>query len=74
MQYSKSDRIDGGIQSERVFCNFFEGSSIGNDFFTLYAGETTEGIIEPFELTKNIMIPNGVYQSNRYGVYLETGQ
>jgi hypothetical protein len=74
VQYSKSDRIDGAVQSERLFWNVLEGSSTGNDFFTLYAGETTEGIIEPFELTKNIMIPNGVYQSNRYGVYLETGQ
>jgi hypothetical protein len=73
VQYSKSDRIDGGVQSERLFWNVLEGFSAGNDFFTLFVGETTEGIIEPFELAENIIIPNGVYQSNRYGLYLETG-
>lgn len=74
VQYFKSDRIDGGVQSERVFWNFLEGNSTGNDFFTFFVGETTEGIIEPFELADNIVIPNGVYKSNRYGVYMETGR
>ncbi len=74
LQYFRSDRIDGGVQSERVFWNIFEGSTNSNDFFTVFVGETTEGIIEAFDLTDDIEIPVGTYKSDRYGVYFETGQ
>lgn len=73
VQYDRSDRISGGIQSESVFLNFFEGFSSGNDFFTFFVGRTTEGIITPFELRDDIVIPVGEYESDRYGVFFETG-
>ncbi|WP_395377432.1 DUF5916 domain-containing protein [Marinicella sp. W31] len=73
VQFSRSDRIDGGVQSESAYLNFFEGFSQGNDFFTFYSGQETEGLIEPFSLTDDIVIPTGLYKFNRYGVYIETG-
>jgi len=73
VQYFRSDRIDGDLQSERVFWNFFEGFSEKNDFFTFFVGQTKEGIIEPFELRDDVEIPIGEYTSDRYGVFFETG-
>ena len=74
LQYFRSDRIDGGVQSERVFLNFLEGYTNTNDFFTFFVGQTTEGIVEAFDLNDDVEIPVGVYKSDRYGVYFETGQ
>lgn len=73
VQYFKSDRIDGGVQSERTFFNVVEGFSGKNDFFTVFVGRTTEGIIEPFELRDDVTIAVGQYDSNRYGFYIESG-
>lgn len=73
VKYFKSSRIDGGLQSQRVFWNFLEGRSHKNDFFTLFVGQTKEGIIEPFELTDDIEVPIGNYTSDRYGFFVESG-
>lgn len=73
VQYSKSDRLSGGVQSERAFWNIIEGFSGKNDFFTVFVGETTEGVTESFELRDGVVIPVGEYKSNRYGFYVETG-
>jgi len=73
VQYFKSDRIDGDLQSQRIFWNIIEGFSEKNDFFTFFVGQTKEGIIEPFELRDDIEIPIGEYTSDRYGVFFETG-
>lgn len=74
LQYFRSDRLDGGVQSESTFFNVVEGYSGKNDFFTVFVGQTTEGIIEPFELRDDITIPVGKYTSDRYGFFVETGQ
>jgi len=74
VQFNRIERIDGGLQSESLFWNFIEGQSSGNDFFTFFVGQTTEGIIEPFELFGQLSIPVGEYKSNRYGVFFETGR
>ncbi len=73
VQFFRSDRIDGGIQSESNFLNVFEGFSRGNDFFTFFIGEETEGLIEDFEINDGIVIPAGVYKSDRRGFFFETG-
>ncbi len=73
VQYFKSDRIEGDLQSQRIFWNIIEGFSEKNDFFTFFVGQTKEGIIEPFELRDDIEIPIGEYTSDRYGVFFETG-
>ena len=72
--FYRSERIDGGVVRESVFLNFFEGFSNGNDFFTFFVGKTTDGVSESFELTDDVEIPVGVYKSDRYGVFFETGQ
>jgi len=74
VQYFRSERIDGGIQSENITLNLFEGFSKENDFFTLFAFQQTEGLTESFTLPGDILVPAGIYKSNRYGVFLETGQ
>ena len=73
VQYSRSERIDGGLQSQRVFWNFFEGFSEKNDFFTFFVGQTVEGVITPFELRSGVDIPIGEFTSDRYGVFFKTG-
>lgn len=73
LQYFRSDRLDGGVQSESTFFNLIEGFSGKNDFFTVFVGQTTEGITEPFELRDDITIPVGKYDSDRYGFFVETG-
>lgn len=73
VQFFKSDRIDGGLQSQSLFWNVIEGQSERNDFFTFFVGQTKEGIIDPFELRDSIEIPIGEYTSDRYGVFFETG-
>ena len=73
VQYFRSDRIGGSLQTERAFLNVFEGFSNGNDFFTFFVGQTKEGVEDPFELTSDIRINRGLYISDRYGVYFETG-
>jgi hypothetical protein len=73
LQYSKSDRLSGEVQSERAFWNIIEGFSSKNDFFTIFVGQTTEGVSEPFELRDDVTIPIGEYKSSRYGFYFETG-
>ncbi|MFT6725211.1 MAG: hypothetical protein ACJARN_002081 [Arenicella sp.] len=73
VQYSRSERINGGLQSQRVFWNFFEGFSEKNDFFTFFIGQTKEGVITPFELRSGVDIPVGEFTSDRYGVFFKTG-
>lgn len=73
LQFFQSSRISGGIQSESMFWNFFEGFSSGNDFFTFFVGKTTEGVIRPFEISDGIEVQAGEYDSDRYGVFFETG-
>ena len=72
-QYFRADRLNGELQSESVFWNLLEGLSNGNDFFTFFAGQTKEGVTLPFSLTPNIRVEPGLYTSNRYGVFFETG-
>ncbi|MFT4636536.1 MAG: hypothetical protein ACI9OI_002338 [Chitinophagales bacterium] len=67
------ERINGGLQSQRVFWNFFEGFSEKNDFFTFFIGQTKEGVITPFELRSGVDIPVGEFTSDRYGVFFKTG-
>lgn len=73
VQYSRIERINGGLQSQRVFWNFFEGFSEKNDFFTFFIGQTKEGVITPFELRSGVDIPVGEFTSDRYGVFFKTG-
>lgn len=73
-QYFRSDRIDGGIQSEQVTLNLIEGFSEGSDFFTFFAFQTKEGVEQDFNLPGDIAVPNGLYTSHRYGIYMETGK
>lgn len=73
LQFFKADRIDGDVQSERVFWNVFERFSKGNDFFTFFVGQTKEGVDERFDLFGRLPIEPGVYTSDRYGVFFETG-
>lgn len=74
VQYFRADRIDGGVQSENIVWNILEGFSSRNDFFTVWIEQETEGLTQPFEIAKGIVIPAGVYESNRIGAYIETGQ
>ncbi|NNC99196.1 MAG: hypothetical protein HKN85_03345, partial [Gammaproteobacteria bacterium] len=73
LQFFQSTRISGGLQSESMFWNVFEGFSSGNDFFTFFIGKTKEGVLEPFKIRDGIEISSGDYESDRYGVFFETG-
>ncbi len=73
-QLFRSDRISGGLQSEAWFLNLFEGFSSGNDFFTIFVGQETEGLEEPFEIIEGITVPAGRYSADRYGFFVETGR
>lgn len=74
VQGFRADRIEGGLQSERWFLNFLEGQTAGRDFFTLFYGEETEDLLEPFEIFPGIVVPAGRYASPRYGLFVETSQ
>ena len=74
LQYFRADRIDGGLQTESIYINPLEGFTGGNDFFTFFAGRETEGLVQPFEIARDVTVPAGRYSSNRYGVFFETGQ
>ena len=73
LQYFRSDRIDGGLQTQLTFLNFFEGQSKGNDFFTFFVGEIKEGVIDSFDITDGLVVQPGLYASDRYGFFFETG-
>ncbi len=72
-QYFRADTINGSIQSQSAFIHPLEGQSKRNDFFTFFVGQTKEGVIETFQLPNDIQITPGLYTSDRYGVYVETG-
>lgn len=74
VQVFRSDRIEGGVQSENLVWNILEGASKGGDFFTFWVEQETEGLIEEFELTDDIAIPAGLYKSDRVGTFFETGR
>lgn len=73
LQLFRSELIDGGLQSEFLFWNFFEGFSKGNDFFRFFVGRIQDGVTEPFDITEGLEIQAGEYSSNRYGFFFETG-
>lgn len=73
-QYFRSERIGGDLQSENVTLNVMEGFSKENDFFTFFVSRQTEGLTDEFTLPGELLVPNGVYKSNRYGVFMETGE
>ena len=73
VQVFRSERIEGGVQSENLVWNVLEGFSRGGDFFTFWVEQETEGLIEEFELTDDITVPIGVYKSERIGTFFETG-
>jgi hypothetical protein len=74
IQYFRSDHIDGGIQSESVTLNVIEGYSEGNDFFTFFVIQQTEGVNDSFNLPGDVLVPKCFYKSDRYGVFFDTGQ
>ncbi len=73
LRFSRSDRIDGGLQSESWFINPIQGVTSGNDFFTVFYGRETEGLLTSFDIFPGIEVPAGRYPSDRYGVFMETG-
>ena len=73
VQYFRSDRINGGVQTDRKQLNFIEGFSGKNDFFTLFAIDQTEGIEQSFTLPGDFEVVPGEYNYKRYGVFFETG-
>ncbi|NND82980.1 MAG: carbohydrate binding family 9 domain-containing protein [Gammaproteobacteria bacterium] len=73
-QYFRSDRIDGGVQTESIVFNVLEGFSSRNDFFTFWYEQEKEGLIEDFQLTDDIVVPAGLYTSDRVGTFFETGR
>lgn len=73
VQYFRSDRIDGKIQTERYQFNVLEGFSGRNDFFTVFMIDQTEGINESFTLPGELEVEPGEYNFKRYGVFFETG-
>lgn len=74
VQYFRSDRIGGGIQTERKQLNLIEGFSGQNDFFTIFAIDQTEGIEESFTLPGDLEVSPGLYNYKRYGFFAETGE
>lgn len=73
VQFFRADRLAGGLQSQSVFLNLFEGFSRGNDFFTFFVGEERENLQAPFEIFDGVVIPAADYAFERYGLFLETG-
>lgn len=73
LQFFKSDRIEGGVVSQSVFWNAWEGFSNRNDFFTFFIGRTKEGVYQPFNISDDVVVPIGEYDSDRYGFFFETG-
>ncbi|MDX1572271.1 MAG: hypothetical protein R3200_17450, partial [Xanthomonadales bacterium] len=74
LQYFRSDRLGGGLQSQSAYLNVLEGFSRSNDFFTVFVGQQKEGLLQPFEIFEDIVIPADDYAFDRYGFYLETGE
>ncbi len=73
VQYFRSDRIGGGVQTDRRQFNLLEGLTSGNDFATVFAIDQTEGIEETFTLPGELKVAPGIYNFKRYGVFFETG-
>lgn len=69
----RTDRLDGGLQTQNLFFSPVELLTKENDFFAFIVGEKREGLIKPFEIREGIVIPEGQYASKRYGVVLESG-
>lgn len=74
-QYRRSDRLNGGgVESENIVWNMLEGLSSSGDFFTFWIEQETEGVIEAFDLIDDLVVPVGLYESERYGMFIESGR
>jgi hypothetical protein len=68
------DLIDGGLQSQSIDIEPLEIESNGGDKFSISYRSDKERLLEPFEISEGIIIPEGTYSFGAPEIRVETGE
>ena len=64
------DRIDGGFESRFMFFEPIELETNNGDLFSMQMTYDREVLLEPFEITDDVVIATGDYEFSTYGIEL----
>ena len=71
--YQRVDYIDGPLQTEAIFFRPFTFTNRTGDSIMLAISDFTENVIEPFEISRGVVVPVGEYDSDTVGIQIGTG-
>jgi hypothetical protein len=71
--YQRVGYLDGGLQTEAYFFRPFTFTNRTGDSITLALSDFTEVLDVPFEISRGVIVPPGIYDSDTRGIQLGTG-
>jgi len=71
--YQRVEFLTGGLQTEVFFLRPLELENRTGDSFAAVVSESTEVLVEPFEISPGIIVPPGKYDVDTRGLTASTG-
>ncbi len=73
LDYQRVEYLDGGLQTEAFFFRPVELSNRTGDSIGLVVSAFNERLVEPFEISRGIVVPPGEYDVDTRGLNFSTG-